>query len=287
LLTAGPWNTFTRACLVRMDSCGFAKPFMDIRTGNHAAMVRTAMHNSKTFTGCLSRLKASSTQDDASLAPSLRQWHKRAFVFQIEKAVDKALSNDARTITDLLPLLVPFDPKALLRRRLARWLVDDTADLTLPVAADKAMTVISQITGRVPYCVIAAVWRSWLNGWCTSRRFQDECQPCLFDSDCGGSDCLEHYSCCPAARRYLSKRLPRLISAATLIDFLMLGSHNQDDLPFLAVHVYAVYGALNHIRAGQMRHGAFDLDMLLWERWRAAMMQMPSLFHLVNERWRR
>ena len=179
-----------------------------------------------------------------------------------------------------------FKVLLLLTRRLARWLEGNTADLTLPQAVGKAMSVISQISGRVPDCVIAAVWRSWLNGSFTSRRFQEECQPCLFDSDCGGSDRLEHYSCCPAARRYLCKRLPQPISAPTLIDFLMLGSHNHNDLPFLAVHVYAVYGALNHIRAGQLRHGSFDLDMLLWERWRAAVTQMPSLFRLVSERWK-
>ena len=244
------------------------------------------MHNSKTFTGCLSRLKAAPRQDESSLAPALRNWHRKAMVFQLESAVDKATSSHALTLADILPLVAPFDPRALLHKRLARWLDGSTTDLTLPEAVGKAMTVISQITGRVSYCVIASVWRSWLNGWCTGRRFQEECQPCLFDSDCGGSDWLEHYACCPAARRYLSKRLPQPIAAATLIDFLMLGSHAQDDLPLMAVHVYAVHGALNHIRAGKLCHGAFDLDMLLWERWRAAMTQMPSLQRLVDERWR-
>ena len=122
LLTAGPWNTFTGAFLVRMDTCGFASAFTNLHTSNHAAMVRTAMHNSKSFASCLSRLRARSSHDTTSLMPVMHQWHKRALVFQLAKAVDDATSLGADAGKEMLPLHVPFDPRALSQKRLALWI---------------------------------------------------------------------------------------------------------------------------------------------------------------------
>ena len=65
----------------------------------------------------------------------------------------------------------------------------------------------------------------------------------------------------------------------------MLDAVDDDVLPFFAVHIYAVYGVVNHLRAGQLPKGSFDLDVLLWERWRTALAKQRSLVHLLNERW--
>ena len=100
-----------------------------------------------------------------------------------------------------------------------------------------------------------------------------------------GNDSLEHYACCPAAHRYLERRVPVVFGDASISNFLLLDSEIDDSMIFRAVHVYAVYGSVNHVRAGQLPHGSFDLDMLLWERWRAAMNQKHSLFRRLNEQW--
>merc|ERR1712110_856103 len=47
---------FTNGFLARMDTCGFASAFNDLRTSNEAAMVRTVMKNSKSFNSCLLKL---------------------------------------------------------------------------------------------------------------------------------------------------------------------------------------------------------------------------------------
>ena len=90
----------------------------------------------------------------------------------------------------------------------------------------------------------------------------------------------------PCSKEILIQNASGYFCEASINEFLLLEMHEIDVLPFLALHVYAVYGAVNHIRAGQLPRGSFDLDFLLWERWRAAMSQKSSLHHLLNERWR-
>ena len=74
------------------------------------------------------------------------------------------------------------------------------------------------------------------------------------------------------------------MGSGTITNFLLL-EHGADNLAFLAVHVYAVYNAVNYVRAGQLPKGSFDLDMLLWEKWRAVLARQRSLVHLLNEGW--
>ena len=189
---------------------------------------------------------------------------------------------------EILTLHVPFDPKSnLLYKRLPRWLEAAACPSQLHISVERARLVSSRLAGKVPPSVLAAVWRSWCNGWCTTRRFQEECRECLLDSECNGTDCLEHYACCPATRRYLSRRIPLSLDPATITSFLILDEVDDNAMLFRAVHIYAVYGVVNHVRAGQLPKGSFDLDMLLWEKWRTALAKQRSVVHLLNESWLR
>ena len=194
-------------------------------------------------------------------------------------------SLEAESAKDLLIRQVPFDLRSFLFKRLARWFGASSNTDALSRAVDHAMQLLADLPAQVPSCVISAVWKSWLNGWCTSRRFQEECGACILDATCGGADCLEHYAVCPAARRYLYTWVPQSNGETSIQRFLLFEPLRGDVLPFMALHIYAVYGAVNHVRAGKLPHDSFNLDILLWERWRAAMSQKPALQALLNHQW--
>eukprot|EP00959_Pyramimonas_sp_CCMP1952_P054540 1140117-Pyramimonas_sp.AAC.1 len=55
-----------------------------------------------------------------------------------------------------------------------------------------------------PPCVRAALLRTWFNGWCTGRRFQQQ-RACIFG--CALDDSIEHYARCPVVRDFARRRL--------------------------------------------------------------------------------
>ena len=275
MLTAGPWNVFTCSFLARMEECGFAKGFADIAANNIAAMSRTALYLSASYSKCLQQLKQAQDDDETILVPALASWHSKALVLQLEGAVKRTTALKTESVHELLVLSMPFSPADLLRKRLLRWLDACGHPITLSTAVDNASTALKQLAGKVPYCVIAAIWKSWCNGWCTSRRFQEKCKMCILCKDCDGMDELEHYACCPAAHRYLNRRVKLQSRQRSLLSFLLLEKTGGDLLVFLAVLLYAVYGAVNRVRAGQLPYGSFDLDIMLWERSRKVMANSP------------
>ena len=70
----------------------------------------------------------------------------------------------------------------------------------------------------------------------------------------------------------------------TMLEFLLL--QPTEEATFLAIHVYAVHSAVNHVRAGQLPHGSLNLIMELWEKWRSAMAQQESVSKLIASSWR-
>ena len=86
--------------------------------------------------------------------------------------------------------------------------------------------------------------------------------------------------------RYLQGRVPMTQdSQPSLMSFMLLELGWLDDPSFVALHVYAVYGVVNHVRAGQLPIGSFDQDQLLWARWREAMSQKHQIYHKINAAW--
>ena len=68
---------------------------------------------------------------------------------------------------------------------------------------DNALLVLAQLKGCVPPAVIVSVLKTWLNGWCTSRRLGDEPAGCKLMACCHGEDELEHYCICQHAKHDL------------------------------------------------------------------------------------
>ena len=137
----------------------------------------------------------------------------------------------------------------ILDGRLARWRghVGNEA-----LSTKRLQTIAGSMRHSVPPCVVASLLHSWLNGWCTARRFQQTGVTCVFGcAECG--DELEHYLVCAALWECASRTLhldaaPRSISRALLFTPL-----HGDSLPKLALHNYAAMGAYNvwkHARPG-------------------------------------
>ena len=175
-----------------------------------------------------------------------------------------------------------FSEQAFLTHRWRRWFAGD--DLALAVrGASRARKVLASI---VPPCVLHALLISWLNGWCTSRRFQCDIGPCRLCRDCNGRDDLEHYLRCPfawaaAPRLALLGPAPSSLASALLLDDI-----DHDLFAPQATMIFALYGAFNLARSQDVRLARGELRMVLLERFRTAMQRWPRLSRLLRDRCR-
>ena len=136
------------------------------------------------------------------------QAQTRRLVHGVQRAAQAAL---ARTIR--------AQPEARLRQKLARWLLP----LYPRLRALRAARLLPRLRRLVPPRVVAAVLRTWFNGWCTRRRFQQHGM-CLFGCSMG-ADSVEHYMRCSRIHQHGESRL-RLPPPATFeqrgVCFLLL-----------------------------------------------------------------
>jgi len=110
-------------------------------------------------------------------------------------------------------------PEARLRRKLGIW----SMDLFPRVRVARGLAVLTRLRRLVPPRVIAAILRTWYNGWCTARRFQQRA-PCLFGCQ-HGEDSVHHYARCRCLATFGERRLRlrRSSSPAALTrNFLLL-----------------------------------------------------------------
>ena len=87
-------------------------------------------------------------------------------------------------------------------KRMARWsaLVSADAQVWWTFCGAFAVQFCTVDLQGAPQCVVAAVLKMLLNGWCTSRRFSESESLCKFG--CGQkADCIEHYIQCAVVQR--------------------------------------------------------------------------------------
>ena len=106
----------------------------------------------------------------------------------------------------------------------------------------------------MPVRVVLVLFRTWLNGWCTARRFQVKHAECLFggriahDDEC--LDSIEHYAFCPVLAEFATRRLhlPSLF-AKNMLGFLCLNRGVDDETRVLQLlFLHSVYITSNCIR---------------------------------------
>ena len=146
----------------------------------------------------------------------------------------------------LRKIVTPSDLEGLLRSRVARC--EKVFSKPIGRIARRGLPIIECLRNDVPPCVIAAVIRSWLNGWCTGG-FQQGRGQCWHSDTCFGDDSSEHYSRCPWAWMSARRRLQLNESPRSLGRFLLFEAPSEDDIKLLALNLYAIYSATNDFRA--------------------------------------
>jgi len=160
----------------------------------------------------------------------------------------------------------PMSMLAYLEKRLKGW---DTG--VFPRAmAQRAERNLKRVSHLVPPKVVAAMLRSWFDGWCTQRRFSNSgssCK-CIWGCRCNKSDSLAHYTCCPVLADWGLKflKISRKDSQEERRkESLLLHSELQasDDVLFAAaVKNYAMYTVHNLCRHQPRRSATKALNAL-------------------------
>jgi hypothetical protein len=271
MLVPGPGNWISKTSLHNLDVLfGLPTSFPSLAVWGLAAKARVGISDLEGCTEqrlCISRAMVA---DDAPLEHRWRQWFSSSIACTIDGARTQLVSMRLLEPNSgnlpgrgkkpkLLPglqsalykalrlKLLPTDLYTILRSRLERW--DSKIDAPLGIAARRAERVVAHLENKVPPCVLAALARSWLNGWCTARRFQQGNGKCWLCEECTGDDSIEHYSRCHWSWHTAQRRLRIDSTLRGIGPFLLLESCALKDTPLLALNLYAVYSATNYFRS--------------------------------------
>ena len=157
-------------------------------------------------------------------------------------------------VSDQLSARAGYSSEGVLRRKLARWRIAGVPEGTL---TRRAVRILHRAFALVPARVAFVLFRSWFNGWCTARRFQNRSALCRFGCESGSAagchDSIEHYAHCKAVRAFAADilHLPHQV-VGSLQGFLCLSAGLDDDtLTLQLLLLYAVYTATNVLRFAQ------------------------------------
>jgi exonuclease III len=201
--------------------------------------------------GLLLGISINAIEDD--LGANTPRPHTKAQSKRLQQGVQRA----ARAS---LGRVLRVDPEARLRKKLERWRLP----LFPRIRAMRAARVMGRLRSLVPPRVLAAVLRTWFNGWCTLRRFQGR-GDCLFGCPCG-EDSIDHYMGCSRLHSYgqARLRLPRVGSIGDQgLSFMLLeatSSVSDATLTRRALLVAAAY----RLHCRHRRSGGLGEEGLLW-----------------------
>jgi len=152
------------------------------------------------------------------------------------------------------------------RRILGRWLKRWKIGLWEEVKVERAMRTIDRLGKLVPPRVIAAVLRTWANGWCTTRRYQVESE-CIFGCPWRGTDCIEHYLVCPKIEKWNGGFMGRIREGSAKDRSqraLLLGGQfvSDEELTLDALRLAALYDTHNKCRHGKGNRRGERVSML-------------------------
>ena len=174
-------------------------------------------HNLHAAVGTCRALGVTIESIETELGAARPRPHTQAQTRRIDRAVQQAARG-------ALTQVLRSHPERRLRHKLARW--------QLPVfpriRAMRAARIVPRLRRLVAPRVLAAVLRTWYNGWCTRRRFQGRGR-CVFG--CGlGADSVDHYMCCSRVHGVGQRQL-RLPVPADFMErgvlFMLLAASSQ------------------------------------------------------------
>ena len=155
------------------------------------------------------------------------------------------------------------------RHKMQRWAIA----LFPRVRVRRCLAAMAVLRSSCPPRVCAAVWRTWWNGWVTSRRMQrgqGGLAGCAFGCvGCGAEDSIEHYASCQAVSQFAARDLAlerQQSPAARLAAFLVLDvpSPCQDKVALTrrALLTAVVYRTHCLVRHGAVPPGAAAREAL-------------------------
>ena len=172
---------------------------------------------------------------EAGLGSDMPRPHTVAQTKKLAHGVQKA----ARSA---LTLALHESPEARLRSKLERW----PLPLFPRLRATRAAAITCRLRKLAPPRVLAAVLRTWFNGWCSQRRFQAKGR-CLFGCSLG-EDSIEHYMRCSKLHLHARDRLKlplHMANDARGLSFMLLDSPSMlpdAQLTIRALLLAAAYG---------------------------------------------
>ena len=275
----GPGNWFQNADLYNLTAnFGFPISYPSIRAVSLAAKLRVFE-----FEAPQAQQQAARLLDewlDATSRPFPYEWCNSSHVCVLDRAVKDASNIGVTSGTIREALVVKAQAKAVdeqeyvkknfqreayaqivkrgmdhqnahnrFRAKMKRW----PSGLVPRVQAERAQKVLARLGRLVRPRVLAAVWRSMWNGWCTRRRFQQD-GLCLFGCSSTARDCIEHYAFCPRYTRFRQATL-HLPKIESLDHFLLLQHPNWSDnrLILESIGIFALYTVFNMARVATDR----------------------------------
>ena len=105
-------------------------------------------------------------------------------------------TNYQRLVVEHLLAQDSYNGEMVLRNTLARWHINTVPEGTL---ARRAATILRRAFVLTSPRLAGVLFRSWLNGWCTGRRYQVRTGRCLLGCTNDTQECqdsIEHYAHC-------------------------------------------------------------------------------------------
>ena len=249
LLLPGPGNWLSTTAIHNLDLLfGMPAAFPSLTVMSIAVKGRVAILEVEDLAECKARISKALGGDDAPIWHRWTPWFRNSFAYCISEAKDtldcmgwllpaasqgktrksatSSTSFQSALYRALRQRTMRTDLSSLLRQRLQRWA--PLLDTPIGIAARRGEIVIEKLKKEVPACVLAALVRSWFNGWCTARRFQQGRGSCWLAEECAGEDSLEHYCRCAWSWSGARSRLRVDDSRRQLGRFLLLETLPQD-----------------------------------------------------------
>ena len=176
----------------------------------------------------------------------------------------------------------------LLRPRIERGARAGLVTVPEGIAARRATATITQVRSCCPPCVLWAVVRTWMNGWCTARRFQKRgTRGCLLSAECKGEDSIEHYLRCEVVRDVARKKFRLVTCKDHAGDLLLLNGGYSDEkhVAKAAALLYAVYITTNAARHQTGSASSANGEQQIWNSIRKAGLQSRRLAAILAQIW--
>ena len=277
--------------------CHFPCDIKDLRSLCEATLIRAAICDVKNWREMLVEFRNLNGNVNSNLWHLHPEWLENAAVKLFSQSVDKfdfgllvefaGQGNygihdigkipkfQMHVYNQIKQLNAPFSLREALRYRFLKreWFEEDDIEYYV----ERCCLFLNDIHKSVPPCVFFSVIVTFFNGWTTSARFQSIDKVCLLCSHCDGEDSLEHYSCCRFQWRSFSSICWHASLPCKLSRFLGLETDCINVKVWHACHMYAVKGAVDHRRRGNIVSGPEHVNALVRQGYRRACIHHKSL----------